>query len=154
MMEPHADLRARLLAYCREFEGAPLRAFEWRGRNCCHFAAGWWQRCTGCDALAGIAMPRSARAALRYLRDQRATLAQLVTQRIARAPIAAHDCAAGDLALVPTAGSGIGAALGICMAVPGCERALGVAVMGVDGRIGMVAPAAIACVWALPQGAR
>ena len=56
--------------------------FDWRTNNCCHFAAGWWQACTGIDALQGIAMPDSANGALRWLARRGGLFIDLVAERI------------------------------------------------------------------------
>lgn len=98
-------------AYLREFG---LRGvFDWHARNCCHLVGGWWLRATGVDALAGIAMPRTAAAARRWLRGQRTTLRDLVTEHTGRQPIRPSQARVGDLMGASTK-AGVGMALGIC----------------------------------------
>lgn len=129
-----SQIAADLSAYLDRQTG--LRAFHWANHNCAHFALGWWRQVTGCDALAGIAMPRSAEAARRWLRGQGASLATEVAVRIERRAMDARLATLGDLVIVgrqglPTGtavGHGIGAALGICSGRL-------VALLGGDGRV-------------------
>jgi hypothetical protein len=106
---------ALLASYLDQADGRG--PFDWRTYNCSHFAAGWWQACTGVDALQGIAMPASANEAARLLARRGGTLVDLVTSRIDRPRIDPRLAQPGDL-LIINAGAwfegGIGAALGIC----------------------------------------
>lgn len=105
---------ALLASYLDQADGRG--PFDWRTHNCSHFAAGWWQACTGVDALQGITMPASANEALRWLARRGGLFVDVVAERIDRARIDPRLAQPGDV-LIVNAGwfqGGIGAALGIC----------------------------------------
>jgi hypothetical protein len=147
------QIAVALSAYLDRYTGS--QPFDWAVNNCAHFAMGWWQRATGCDALAGIAMPHSAEAARRWLRGQGASLAHEVAVRTGRSAVDARLAAVGDLVIVGrqglptgcTVGSGLGSALGICT---GRLAAL----LGADGRVQHLPMAAALCAFALRAAER
>lgn len=97
-----AHLLGLYLAECSE------RRFDWRTWNCAHFAAGWVQRVTGLDVLAGLPATPSGPAAVRVTRRIGATLADAVQQRLGFEGCAPAEARVGDLVLVERR------ALGIC----------------------------------------
>lgn len=98
-----ATTAAQLTAYLAVRAERPARAFDWRGNNCCHFAAGWWHYATGSDPLAGLDSTADARAARRLVQRLGGSLVQAVAQQLGREPIAAALAQTGDVVLVPTA---------------------------------------------------
>lgn len=111
---------ARLNAYLMQ---ACARPFSWAEHNCCHFAGGWVREVEGRDPLAG--MPplngeRSARRLVRWLGG----LAEAVTLRLEREPIAPARARVGDVVLLPLSrvAGGHGNCVGICV---GPSAALG-----------------------------
>jgi hypothetical protein len=117
---PPAAVVADLARYLDEFTAGGAAPFSWPNRNCAHLAGGWWQRATGTNPLAGLEMPDSGAAALRWLGRRHLTLADAVTQYTGRAPLASpHLAQMGDVVALAgaaglTAGPGAGLALGIC----------------------------------------
>ena len=99
--------RAKALQqYLQQWGGEP---FSWSRRNCCHFSAGWVQRCTGVDHLQGIAPVAGPRGALRLLRQHGGSLQAAVDARLQ--PILPALAQVGDLVLLPIGGIH---AVGIC----------------------------------------
>ena len=113
-------MAARLDAYCR---AAAAQPFDWATHNCCHFAGGWVRLVEGVDPLAGmprLAGARDARRLVRWLGG----LAEAVTLRLEREPIAPARARLGDVVLLPLSriGGGHGNCVGICV---GPSAALG-----------------------------
>lgn len=103
-------------------------AFNWRDRNCCHFAAGWVLEATGRDVLAGLGVTPDGRAALRLVRAMGGSLEQAWTRQLGIAPVLPLFARVGDVVLLPTSPLlvGLGAAVGVCAgAQVACIDALG-----------------------------
>lgn len=99
-----------LTAYLSE----PLPPFDWRGANCGHFAGAFVERVEGTDPLAGLALGDSLRATRRILADAGGMLA-LVSQQLAREPIAPAFAQLGDMVLLPLSDADpLAQALGLC----------------------------------------
>jgi hypothetical protein len=96
----------QLGAYLAECSG---RAFDWRGWNCCHFAAAWVERVTGIDPMAGLPAAASQRGALRLLHRMGMSMVDAVDMRLGFAQVAPEAACIGDIVLIDRQ-----RALGIC----------------------------------------
>lgn len=110
------NLAARLSEFLAAWSTRAV-AFDWRSRNCVHFAAAWVLEQTGRDVLAGVARTPHVRAARRVLASMGGGLAEAWTRQHAGLAVSPLLAQTGDLALVPLdsrVGAGVGAAIGIC----------------------------------------
>lgn len=89
-----------------------LSRFDWRTRNCCHFAARWVELATGDRPMDGLDQTADLRAARRLIGSLGGTLADAVTRRLGRAAIAPAMARLGDIVLAPPGDNG--AAVGLC----------------------------------------
>ena len=80
--------------------GYGVRAFDWEGANCCHFAAGWVAARTGANPMAGLATTPSERAARRLITALGGTLADALTRQLGREPIPPAMARLGDVVLL------------------------------------------------------
>lgn len=113
------SITQRLAVYLAQ-QSAKGQPFDWAGRHCCHFAAGWVQVLEGGAPLAGLPVEvRDAFSAQRCVRQMGGTLAAAVGQQLRRRAIVPAQAQVGDLVLVNVAGylagqGGTGQALGVC----------------------------------------
>ena len=109
------DIARALMAYLDACSHAG-EPFEWRDRNCCHFAAGWVRQMTGRDVLAGLPATPDARAALCLVRRLGGGLAEAWTRQLGVDPVLPLFARVGDVVLLPAAPEigGLGAAVGVC----------------------------------------
>jgi hypothetical protein len=94
--------------------------FSWEGANCCHFAAGWVERATGRNPMAGLPRTTSALQAQRLIQDLGGSLQAAWTRQLEREPIAPAFAQLGDVVLLPLrleSGGPIftGQIVGVCM---------------------------------------
>jgi hypothetical protein len=75
--------------------------FSWEGANCCHFAAGWVERATGHNPMAGLQPITSALQALRLIEDLGGSLQAAWTRQLGRESIAPAFAQMGDVVLLP-----------------------------------------------------
>lgn len=103
---------ARLLGAWLDAERAAARPFSWRTNNCCHFGARWVAHATGrwvvTTGLAGVSGPLAARRRVPF------GLGVHVSTLLGVDARAATFAQVGDLVLLPQAGQGVGAVLGVC----------------------------------------
>jgi hypothetical protein len=141
---------ARALGAYLDEVSAGARPFSWSRHNCAHFAAAWWARCGGGNALAGVPMPADALAAARWLRAQHAPLREVVSRHTGRAWVCAGLAQLGDVVMLRTALANsaahtltTGLRLGICIG----RHA---AVLADAGAIAFEPMAAATAAWPLP----
>lgn len=119
--------RGQALAHYLTLVSENPRAFDWQANNCAQFAGQWVRRCTGADALAGVAMPPDAKGAMRLVRRLGGSFAGAVTERLGVPPDLGSLAQVGDVAMVDldlgplhvaaqylTQMPGIGKSLGLC----------------------------------------
>ena len=80
-----------------------VRPFDWHTSNCCHFAAGWVERVTGQNPMAGLKATPTERAARRLIKDLGGDLMAAWTRQLGRGPILPTLAQVGDIVLLPVA---------------------------------------------------
>lgn len=91
----------------------PAQAFDWRGANCCHFAAAWVAVAEGANPMGPLPATNTGAAALRLVRKLGGMQAAWTAQ-LARDPLASPLLAqVGDVVLAPAEGD-TGWMVGIC----------------------------------------
>lgn len=105
MLRRRADL---MIDYVDLWRG---KAFDWRDAHCALFAGRWVKTIEGVDPMKGVPELPHGIAAARFLQREYGSLADAVTQRLARASIDWKLATIGDVVLFP--GELVGA-LGLC----------------------------------------
>lgn len=103
---------ARMLGDWLAAERAAAQPFSWRQNNCCHFAARWVVSATGRHwvsiNMVGVSGPLAARRRVPF------GLALHVSALLGMDARVVQFAQVGDLVLLPQAGHGVGAVLGVC----------------------------------------
>lgn len=146
------DITRALAHYLGQQIGAQ---FDWRTRNCCHFAAGWVLALMGTDPMRGLPQTTDAQSARRLVRSLGGSLRAAWSQQLGMEPVPAALAEVGDVVLIDntllqTMGSadGVGALVGVC-----CGHVVGV--LADDGALLYLPLAAAECAWPVArQGLR
>lgn len=125
-----------------EYLTAQRGTFDWAGRNCCHFAAGWVQARTGVDPMSDLPSTATEVAARRLIKRLGGSLEAAWTKQLGQEPLPPLMAQVGDLVLMPANVDG-GFAVGICC---GTE----VAVLLYGGAIGFMPLTEGRACWRIP----
>jgi len=98
----------------------PVRPFDWRHANCCHWVAGWVQHATGRNPMQGLTATPTALSAQRLVKRLGGSLASAWSRQLGCAPQPVALAKRGDLVLFHVA-EGVcgelatGSAMGLCV---------------------------------------